>query len=184
MATVFGNAITFLNQLGFLDVVLPFILVFAILFGILEKTKVLGIDKFDGQEYTKKSLNSLVAVCVAFFVVASPQLVPIINKALAQVIILLLIVVFYLILIGVFYKNSEDVFLEGGWRRGFMVALLIGIVLIFVNAIPMANGQSVLVWFYGYVSTNVDSGYVSAIVLLLFIALVVWFLSKDSVPKK
>jgi hypothetical protein len=182
MTSVFANAITFLNTLGFLDVVLPFILVFAILFGILEKTKVLGIDKVDKEEYTKKSLNSLVAVCVAFFVVASPQLVPIINQALAQVIILLLIVVFYMILIGVFYSNSEDVFLQGGWRRGFMVALLIGIVLIFINAIPMADGTSVLVWFYTFVTGNVDAGYMSAVVLLLGIALIVWYLSRE--PKK
>ena len=184
MTSVFANSLEFLNRLGLLDVVLPFILTFAIVFGILEKTAILGVEKIDKEVYSKKSLNSLVAVCVGFFVVASQNIVSIINQALAQVVLLLLIVVFYMVLIGVFYKNDEQVFLEGGWRTGFMVALLIGIVLIFVNAIPMANGQSILLWLYFYVTQNIDSGFVSSIILLLFVAAIVWLLARDSAPKK
>ena len=42
--TALGSAIDFLKDFGFFDVILPFLLVFSILFGILEKTKVFGVE--------------------------------------------------------------------------------------------------------------------------------------------
>ena len=43
--SVFGEAIQFLAKLGIYDVVLPFLLVFTIVFAIMEKTKLLGTEK-------------------------------------------------------------------------------------------------------------------------------------------
>ena len=44
MATVLGNALDFLKELGVYDVLLPFILVFTIMFAILERTKLFDND--------------------------------------------------------------------------------------------------------------------------------------------
>src|SRR3989339_539361 len=43
--SVFGESIQFLAKLGIYDVVLPFLLVFTIVFSLMEKTKVLGTEK-------------------------------------------------------------------------------------------------------------------------------------------
>jgi len=185
MASVFANAIEFLNSIGLYDIVLPFLLTFTIVFAIFEKTKILGVDKINKVEYTKKNLNSLVAFCVAFFVIASSQIVQILNTALAQVVILLIVVVFYMILIGVFFENGENVFFDkkSPWRTGFMVALLIGILLIFLNAIPVGK-TTAIGYAYEFLKLNISTGFVSAIILLVFIALVMGFVMSDNKPKK
>ena len=68
--SVFRESIEFLAKLGVYDVVLPFLLVFTIVFAILDKTKMLGVEKGkDDREYTKKNLNAMIAFVMGFFVV-------------------------------------------------------------------------------------------------------------------
>ena len=62
--TGFRGVIVFLEKLGVYDVVLPFLLVFTIVFAILEKTRVLGTDDIDGKPWPKKNLNAVVAFVV------------------------------------------------------------------------------------------------------------------------
>src|SRR3989338_8041251 len=135
--TVFGDVIGFLDRLGVYDIVLPFLLVFTIVFAIFEKTKVLGTEEVAGKPYPKKNLNAMAAFVIAFLVIASARLVAIINESLANIVLLLLVVVMFLLLIGTFYGEGEEVVLKGGWRAVFMGVLLLGIILIFLNAVPM-----------------------------------------------
>ena len=58
--------INFFGELGIYDVVLPFLLVFTIVFAILEKTKVFGMEEIDGKKYTRKNINAIVAFVVSF----------------------------------------------------------------------------------------------------------------------
>ena len=81
--SVFRGGVEVLADIGVYDVVLPFLLVFTIVFAILEKTKVLGVDKIDGQEIGKKNLNSMIAFVVALLVIASTQIIGIINQVMS-----------------------------------------------------------------------------------------------------
>ena len=96
--TVFRGVIEFFGELGIYDVVLPFLLVFTIVFAILEKTRVLGTEEINGKKYSKKNLNAIASFVIAFLVVASTKLVAVINQALANIVLLLLLVVFFLVL--------------------------------------------------------------------------------------
>ena len=104
--SVFRSVLSFFTDIGIYDVILPFLLVFTIVFAILEKTKVLGTEEIEGKKYTKKNLNSMVAFVMAFLVVASAQLVRIINETMANIVLLLLISVSFLLLIGSFYRED------------------------------------------------------------------------------
>ena len=126
----------FFVDIGIYDVVLPFLLVFTIVFAIFDKTKVLGVDIIDGEKYPKKNLNAIVAFTIAFFVIASAKLVEVITTVSSQVVILLLSAVFFLMMIGSVMKESEDgVFLDDKYQGAFIAAMLIGIVMIFLNAL-------------------------------------------------
>ena len=57
--SIFRGVIDFLAKIGVYDIILPFLLVFTIMFAILEKTKVLGVENVGGNETTKKNLNSM-----------------------------------------------------------------------------------------------------------------------------
>ena len=51
-ATVFGGVIVFLEKLGVYEIILPFLLVFTMVFAILEKTRVYGVEKIGDKTYT------------------------------------------------------------------------------------------------------------------------------------
>jgi len=86
---VLQNAINFFRDFGLFDVVLPFLLVFAIVFAILEKTRILGNEGSGDKAVPKHSLNSTVAFVVALLVVATNKVVTAINAALPNVVLLL-----------------------------------------------------------------------------------------------
>lgn len=133
--TIFGNVFGFFQKLGVYDTILPFLLVFTIVFAVFERTKVLGTEEVAGTKTTKKNLNAMVAFVTAFLVIASSRLVTVINESLGNIVILLLVSVCFLVLVGTFYKESEDVYLkEGPWRTLFMVIMFIGVLLIFLHS--------------------------------------------------
>lgn len=133
MARNFEEFIRTVDQWGLTEVLLPFLLVFVILYAILSKTKVLG----DG----KKNLNVTVAVVVGLLVVIPHVMgtlpenkdpVSILNKALPQVSIVIVAIIFLLVLIGVF--GQEQVFL-GMTMPGWVVLIsVIAILAIFGSA--------------------------------------------------
>ena len=98
MASRFRSTLDFMNQLGVYDVILPFLLIFTIVFAILEKTRLFGTDEIQGVKFTKKNLNAMAAFVIAFFVIASSKMVEIVTKISSNMIILLLGVLLFLLL--------------------------------------------------------------------------------------
>ncbi|MFH1972827.1 MAG: hypothetical protein ABIJ18_05100 [archaeon] len=130
--TILGAAVDFLETFGFFDVILPFLLVFTIVFGILEKTKIFGTH--NGQP--KKNINAMIAFVVAFFVVAAKQIVTSIKEALPIVALLLIAIVSFLMLVGSFVSGKEefDFFkLFQSWRMPLAALFFIALVLIFMH---------------------------------------------------
>ena len=178
MATAFREAIDFFGEIGLFDVVLPFLLVFTIVFAIFEKTKVLGMEEIEGKKYTKKNLNAMASFVIAFLVVASSQLVEIITKVSANAVFVLFLSVLFLLLVGSFYKEGEPVFLEGGWKIVFMIIVFIAIVGIFLDAIKSSDGRT---WLQRVLDFSGGSGDVlaGAVVLLALIVLFIIYAVKD-----
>ena len=167
--TAFREVLEFFERLGVYDVVLPFILVFTLVFAIFERTKVLGTEKLDGIEYGKKNLNAMVAFVIAFLVVASSQIVSLINSAMPKIVILLFLGVFFLLLVGIFYSEKEEVILGSPWKIMFMVIMFVGIVSIFLYSIPTASGEPFLTWMLEFVVDNFSTTAVSSIILMIVV---------------
>ncbi|MEM4282162.1 MAG: hypothetical protein QW559_02170 [Candidatus Woesearchaeota archaeon] len=179
-ATVLGNVIEFFNRIGIYDVVLPFLLVFTIVFAIFERTKVLGTEKIDGEVVTKKNLNAMAAFVIAFFVVASGQVVETITKVSANMVVLLFLVIFFLMLVGTLYKEGEFVEkgLEGWPRNVFIIVLTLGIILVFLDGIKAADGRSWLQVATDYLQLNWSSPAVASVVLILLVIFIINWLTK------
>ena len=183
--SVFRGTIDFFGRLGIYDVILPFLLVFTIVFAILEKTRIFGMEEIEGKKYTKKNLDAMVAFVIAFFVVASSQLVEVITQVSSQVVILLLLSVLFLILVGSFYKEEgEGFFLKGGWNTTFMVIMFVGIVGIFLNAIKTEDGQTWLSWIMDFISTKWNTDWVASLILIGVIIGMMALIIGGSGPKK
>ena len=177
--TPFRDVLQFFARLGIYDVILPFLLVFTIVFAIFERTKVLGTEKMDGQEITKKNLNAMAAFVIAFLVVASSQAVAIINGAMAKMVILLFLGVFFLLLIGIFYSEKEEVLLSGPAKIVMMVLMFIGIVLIFLHSIPTRTGEPWLNWAFRFLARNFNTTAVSSLVLFVVLIVFIVYIVKD-----
>ncbi len=183
-ASVLSNVILFFQKIGIYDVVLPFLLVFTITFAILEKTKIFGMEKVKVgenkyEEFTRKNLNAMAGFVVALLVVASSKLVETVTAVSSQIIVLLLLSVFFLLLVGTFFGKEEEVKLEKGWRKTFMVVMFFGIVLVFLNAIKTPDGTPWLLVLVDYISQFFTSTGVAAIILLIVIILFVYYLTRE-----
>jgi hypothetical protein len=177
MASTFRGVIEFFVRLGVYDVVLPFLLVFTIVFAIMEKTKVFGVEKTKSGEYTRKNLNAMTAFVTAFLVIASSRLVAIINETMANMVLLLMMSVCFLILIGSFMKETkEGVFLEKGWATLFMFIMFIGLVLIFLNALGWLEPM------WNWLVAHYDSTVVASVLLVAGMVGFVYWIVKE--PKK
>ena len=172
-ASNFRGVIELLVDLGVYDVILPFLLIFTIVFAILEKTKILGTEKIGDKEITKKNLNSMVALVVAFLVIASTKLVGVINKVMADVVLLLILAICFLLLVGVFFGSKEFTLEKHtGWIRFFMVVMFIGIELIFLNALDWLD----------FIFNAVSGWNTEATVTIVFLIIIlgfIWYIVRE-----
>ena len=187
-ASGFRGVIEFLGDLGVYDIILPFLLVFTIVFAVLEKTKILGVEKIDGRELTKKNLNSMVAFIMSFLVIASTQLVSVINEVMANVVLLLILAICFLMLVGVFFSDQEFVGIDKipGWTKAFIIFMFIGVVAIFMNAIKIdtdSGKYSVLEIIFS-VFQNWNTEWATSIIFLLVISGFMFYIIKDPNTKK
>lgn len=111
---VFGNvdmeaAIRSLESMGFYDVALPFILVFTIIFAVLQKVAIFGVDS--------KKYNAVIALVAAFLVVRVESIVGTVNMFLPKVSLFVLVVICLLMVLGIFGLKAE-------WS-GFMLFLAV-----------------------------------------------------------
>ncbi len=168
------NMIYRLDNLGLTDILLPFLLIFVIVFAILQKTKVLGEER--------KNLSIIVALVVGLLVViphATGRFPPnadpvvIINDALPQLSIVLVAVIFLLVLIGAF---GQDYVFLGVTMPGWITLLsLVVIVIIFGGAAGWWSGQfgNSLERIFGTEAIAV------AIMLLVFGIVIAWITSES-----
>ena len=168
--SAFREVLSFFDRLGVFDVVLPFLLIFTIVFAMLEKTKVLGTEGIGEMEnLPKKNLNAMVAFVIAFFTIASSQLVALIIEVSANVIILMLAIVFFLLLLGSFHNETKDpYFLTGASKNIFMAISALGLLFIFLNALE-TDDKSWFQWIMDWITSIIDSTAVAAVVLFLVV---------------
>jgi len=127
MATQFNfqDVVQNLEDIGFYDVALPFLLIFTITFAILQKIKIFGEQS--------KNFNAVIALVMAFLVVRSNAIVEIMNTFLPKISLLSLVIVVTLLLIGIlFSKESSGVTgALGGWG---IILTLIGVAIAFFSS--------------------------------------------------
>lgn len=175
--TVLGGVINFMTSLGFYDVILPFLLVFSLVYAILDKTAVLG--KEDNKP--KKNLNAMIAFVVGLLVVAVKPLVEGINKALGNIVVLMIVGVFFMATIGVFLKAGEEFTLTSkkGWWSFMMIAVFVGIVLIFLDAFRAPSGRTWLSEIFNFIGLSWTSQSVATILFLVGVGGFVYWVMKS-----
>ncbi len=159
-----------LEQFGLLDAILPFILIFAVLFVTLQRVKIFGTDK--------KNVNMLVALVISLTVVVphvlgtyprGQDVITIINSALPNVSLVIVLMVAALVLVGVFVPN----FAAGGGFGGLLAFASVGIV-IYIFGLSAGWWESGRFGFF----SNPDIQ--AVLVIVLVFAVVIFMITSDS----
>ncbi|MBW2989797.1 hypothetical protein KY358_05775 [Candidatus Woesearchaeota archaeon] len=162
--------VVILDSWGLTDVMLPFLLIFVVMFALMAKTRVLGEDK--------KKYNLIVALVISLSVVIphvldyyppEADVVEIMNRALPQVSIIAVAVVMLLILIGLFGGEAKWM---GSSLSGWIGILSFIIILaIFGGAAGWWGDWS---WLYSFFGGET----IAVIVMILVFAIIVWWITR------
>ncbi|MCW1296210.1 MAG: hypothetical protein OH319_00830 [Candidatus Parvarchaeota archaeon] len=124
MASVFVDVIDTLRNMGIFDVFLPFLLIFAIVFGALEKTQVFGEEK--------KNVNGIVAFAIAMIVVGTSRAIGIINNFVPWVGIIAIALVCFLMLSALLFGGDVSKMAEN-YKNLYKVGIvIIGAILVYI----------------------------------------------------
>lgn len=165
-----GSSIWYtLEYWGLSDAILPFILLFVIIYATLHKSKFLGENN---------RFNGVLAVVISLMVVVPHimkryppgyDVVNIINSALPQVSVLIVAIVSFFIIIGIFGGRA-------GWGSAFsgivVIGALIGVAIIFLNAANIYNTPNWLNFLR-------DSNTQAILVIIIVFGLLVWFITRE-----
>jgi hypothetical protein len=180
---VLAQGIFKLQEIGVMDIILPFILVFTIVFAVLQKTKILGHDDTP-EKRPRKNFNAVLGLVMALAVVVphitgsypseGSDVVNIINSALPNISVVLIAVVMMLLMIGVF-GGEVNIFKSGlaGWAVAFAIAATIFIF-----------GTAAYWWeLPQWMDFLQDSDTQALIVILLVFGALIAFITADDHPK-
>ena len=183
--SVLSNALDFLKDFGLFDVILPFLLVFAVVFGILEKTKILGTEKVGEHEYSRKNLNAIVSFVLGLLVVAATKIVGVISNALPRVSLLIIVSLSFILSIGIFMKPGDDNLFErlNKWLPYLMILMFVAVILIFLSVIPVSENQSWLEYGFDFVAQYWSGTLISSLILFGVMIWAISWITRSGEPK-
>ncbi|NQU98234.1 hypothetical protein HQ533_02100 [Candidatus Woesearchaeota archaeon] len=181
MVWSFEQSIFALWDIGLIDVILPFLIVFTIIYASLEKSHILGKDS--------KKYNVIIALVMGFSVViphvlwgtrdfTNPYLsngmidvVNIMNKALPDVSLVAIAFIMVMLILGII---GGDVNFAGTSLGGLAVLVaIIAVIIVFLAAADvLRNLPWWLYWIY-------DPYVKEVIVVILVFGIIIWFITKD-----
>ncbi|MFC1722907.1 hypothetical protein ACFL0V_02110 [Nanoarchaeota archaeon] len=174
----FRSVIYTLETMGFMDVILPFLLIFTVVFAIMQRVKPLGEE---GPR--QKGYNIVIAMVMSLAVViphvmgyypANADVVVIINKALPQVSIILVAVLMVLLIVGLFGGKAT-------WGSSLSGYVAFGALLIVGYIFGRAAGWFEYLPNWLYWLDNPDTQ--AMLLVVAVFALVIWFITKDPTPE-
>lgn len=153
------------------DILLPFLLIFTVIFAILQRSKILGIDR--------KNFNVVVALVIGLLVIIphitgtypyDRDVVNILNNAIPQISIFIILILMLVLLVGIW---GAEVSWVGGRVTGW-IALISFIVVVYVFG-AAANLWMYSGWFWWLSDPNTQA----LILIILIFAILVWFITKE-----
>jgi len=164
-----SNFLIWLESVGLTDAILPFLLIFTVIFAVFQKTNIFGTNK--------KNMNVMVSLIISLLTVVPhvmrrypPQSDPvaIMNKALPNVSVLVVAVIMALLLIGIFGGQASWI----GRTFSGIIAILAFIAVVYFFG-------SAAGWWKNVTSAWWSNDVTVAIIVILIFAIVIYFITKE-----
>ena len=160
-----------LDNIGLSDVLLPFTLIFAVVFAILSNINLFGKEK--------KNINVIIALVLALTAIIphitgsypeNADVVAIMNKAMPQVSLIIIAVIMLLLMVGAWGLSYSG---EGTSLKGAIVILSIGAVIYIFGSAAGWFGMGI----FQSISANPET--VAVIVALLIFGIIIWAITAE-----
>ena len=170
----FRNFTDTLREFGIYDIVLPFILVYAIVYAVLEHSKFFSNVNDD----SKKTINVIISLCFGLFAIFSIQVVENIQYIILNSVFLIVVFMIILILLALIFgeeylkifKNEND-----KYHKWFIYSIL-GIILITI-LITIYHLFGLEDTFIGGLTNN-DYDFTTLIVIII-VGVIIYFVTKE-----
>jgi len=148
------GGLTFLSSPIFVEAILPFLLVFTIVFAILQKSEILGKGK--------KQIDAITSLVIGLLVISFGQAVGIIVQLIPFLAVSLVILLVFLLLLGSFQKEGKFEI-----HTSIKVVLTIIISIAVIVAILMITGA----WdnISDFIFLNAGSGFILNVVFVIIV---------------
>jgi len=164
-----NQLVTALQYYGFIDLIIPFILIFAVLFGILSKVNIFG----PGDEF--KKYNVVISIAIALLIVIPHVLSPspndavsIINKFLPEFVFITIALLILLMLLGL--VGGGHTALTSGITGIAALLAVIYLALVIINALSPTSLP------FTFLS---DPNFQAIVIVILVLGLVIWYITKS-----
>ena len=151
----FVSFISWFEGIGGFDIILPFILIFALSFAVLDKVQIFG----------KKNVNVIIAIILGFFLVIQRDIVVILQGFLPRISMLVLTLIMILLVAGALGFTE----LGSGWKSLSVIIAIVGVL--------WALGASVG-WNVPALDLFSDQDIAILLIIGVFV-LVIWFIIRD-----
>lgn len=162
MAIDLRESLSFFEDIGIFDVALPFLLVFTLVFAILDKTEIIGKNR---------GVNTTVSLVAALLFVRNVALVELLNRFLPNVSMFLVVILMLLLMIGIVAGPHT------AWKGTTMgVAVIVSILAIIwaLTTDKLAENFSLPGWV-----VNLDDQTKATILFIAIFVLVIFWVTKE-----
>lgn len=171
----FSAIIDKLVDIGFYRVFLPFILIYVVIFAILEKSGI--FKKSDGSDANQtKNVNATIAFVFALFVVGSIQTVLYIQSLIINIIIFVVFILCVLILLGFVMGDTYTELFQNKFVKWGVVSVIVT-----VATVILLNILGVWDWLSDQNFGNQEDW--TTIIVIVGIIGVLYFITKGDSPK-
>ncbi|MBD3361570.1 hypothetical protein GF358_02130 [Candidatus Woesearchaeota archaeon] len=167
----------YLQTAGILDILIPFVLIFTVLFAVMKKVHIFSEPK---QQITIALAITLLVLIPHITGSVSPEydVVQIINNSLPSVVLIIFVVLSAFILLG--FVKGKEVALEDMATGVVAIVSLVLIGIIFARSAGYLQSSSWPHWLYWLDDPQLGA----LIIVILMFALIIWFITYESNDKK
>ena len=173
--SAFDSIARAMQNFGLLDIVLPFLLIFTVVFATLQRV---GLFKEGEHGEGKKNINAMLSLIIAILTVVPhingrypPNYDPIviINTLIPSAAVLAIVIILLLFLFGIFGSG----FASGGTPAWIILGVIIVMGYIFGATVGWWDdpSQSIGLWW--------DSDLSALLIIIIVFALLLWFITSD-----
>jgi hypothetical protein len=150
-----------------MDFLLPFVLVFTLIFAILEKTQVLGENK--------KQINAIIGFVVGLMLIAFPFARDIVVKLMPFLAVSAVILLVFLLLYAFIAGKEKDV-LSDAWKKAWITILAVAL----IGVLLYITGYWDLVWNFSFGGRGASQIWMNVLMIAAVIGVIIAVIKGDS----